>query len=914
MDHKHLYHTLSQAFPELKIEIELPDIINIETSTDHLLEIEEPLVDLINRNGWYVGFRDIFLQQAYITIHPDQGIEMGSPPPVLYHITAEKYLPSIQEHGLRLDTGHRHGITYSPRIFLTDHPYDGFGVPFEPDERIAIVAVKTWLVPDLIYYRDPEFFDAGWGAASVLDPIPPHALVVPKTGFLRRDLYQAHDQIPRVKIPKRVAVRYWASLAKRSQTPLKTAFFNTAGLLATDAIYKYSKPGWGWAKRLERYFVDGAEQYTPAEHPWRSGAPWWYEHDSLPRGPQPDDMRENPDRLPMPLYTGRRISAKTRIPKLIAALKEFSGSSKQLKITELDSTGIEVATPRSKRSKFTYQILFDSEADYVNELVDGSYRYYITPNYLGSENQDALNAVFRLLFMGDEYVDPFFRKGPKTLTPPQQRAFEGFVESFEAGETAGAVVLPTGVGKTVVASTVISKLYYDYGAIPQRMLFLAGRKEILDQAVSSLKNQNPWITDDMVGQYYGDRLEKRRLLKKKVIFATPHSLRFVDFHDMGRDFFDVIVIDEFHHVNAPIYSAVVDYFEPRYTLGLTATPFRGDDQDPLSKVGDNVLYVEEPWEAERREISSIDRAPTMRLSDAISLGYLVPFNVISLVDTSVYTDRKGEPVELKDLHKYIYPQRDKYIVNAYKKHLKHLQTVVFCKSQTQAKHMSLVFSREGIDNEVLLGADSDRDEKLAAYREKKYTLLIVVDVLNEGVDVPSIEGILYLRPIQSLQIILQQVGRGLRRAPGKRELKIVDLFDNSERLHEFLEQEQIPEGVIQVRETKSSGRIAPPAPKDLLEGGEVTLDIREAKRDVKTVLPRTRSSKLYTFWQDPELTIPFTWDDFTPGHKRGDEQFIFKTAFSARNSAKRMRNAGHTIYVDPELDEPSNKLRRRRKK
>lgn len=645
------------------------------------------------------------------------------------------------------------------------------------------------------------------------------------------------------------------------------------------------------ARHLERYFVGGVEQQAPISPPMG-----WF--------------RRNPDWLPMPLYTNKRFSAKKRVEKLVTALMEFSKGSKKLRISELDN-GIEVKTPRSKKDKFSYQILFDKEADYTGDLLDGSYRYYITTHYLNPANRDALNAVFRLLFMGDEYVDPFFRKGPKTLTPPQQRAFEGFQFSFEAGETAGAVVLPTGVGKTIVASKIIRSLHDVYGAIPKRMLFLAGRKEILDQAVASIRFENPWITDTMVGKYYGDRLEKRKLLRKKVIFATPHSLRFVDFSEIGEDFFDAIVIDEFHHVNAPIYSAVVDYFKPRYTLGLTATPFRGDKLDPLSKVGDNVLYVEDEWETERRELSVIHRAPTMRLSDAISLGYLVPFEVISLVDTSVYTDREGKPVSLQSLHRYIYPERDKYIINAYKKHLKHLQTVVFCKSRTQARYVSKVFEQAGIDNRVLLGDDSDRDETLQAYRNKEYKVLIVVDVLNEGVDVPSIEGILYLRPIQSLQIILQQVGRGLRRAPGKRSLRIVDLFDNSGRLHEFLDQEQIPEGVLKVRETKSSGRISPPDPKDLIEGGNVTLEIMEAKQDVKTVLPRTRSAQMYFFWKDPEHTIPFTWDDHTPGHKRGEEQWVFKNAFSARGSLKRATAAGHTIYVDPPLD--PKKLRRRKK-
>ena len=358
------------------------------------------------------------------------------------------------------------------------------------------------------------------------------------------------------------------------------------------------------------------------------------------------------------------------------------------------------------------------------------------------------------------------------------------------GATKGIVQAATGVGKTYLAAF-DSKNY-------QKVLFVAHREEILKQAAVSFKNVRN-------SEDYGFFCGGEKTSDKSVIFASVATLgrqEYLTAKYFAPDYFDYIVIDEFHHAVNDQYMRIVNYFKPQFLLGLTATPERMDGRNIYEICDYNVPY----------EIS---------LTEAINKGMLVPFRYYGIYDE---TDYSGiHPVhghyEEKDLNGIYVGNAHRYdLIYKYYKKYGSKRALGFCCSRVHAEEMAKEFCKRGIPAvAVYSNADGvyseDRSTAIEKLKSGEIRVIFSVDMLNEGVDIIAVDMVMFLRPTESPIVFFQQLGRGLRRSAGKEYLNVLDFIGNYEkagnvrkfltgkaysidRMHEFLEKEELPDDCI----------------------------------------------------------------------------------------------------------------------
>ncbi|MBP2367086.1 DUF3427 domain-containing protein [Pseudonocardia parietis] len=328
------------------------------------------------------------------------------------------------------------------------------------------------------------------------------------------------------------------------------------------------------------------------------------------------------------------------------------------------------------------------------------------------------------------------------------------------------VVAATGTGKTVVAAL-------DYQRLRDRhpkLLFVAHRKEILDQ---SRRTYRAVLADGAFGETYvgGDRPQRWNH-----VFASVQSLAAYGVENIPPEHFDVVVIDEFHHAEAATYRRLLDHLRPAELLGLTATPERSDGVDVRDRFFDGRSAAE------------------LRLWDALSADLLVPFHYFGVADD---VDLRGvewkrgsyDAGTLDGLYTGNDARAAKVIRETRAKvtDVTAMRALGFCVSVAHAEYMARVFTAAGIPSEAVTGrtARDDRDAALRRLRDREVNCLFAVDVFNEGLDVPQVDTVLLLRPTQSATVFLQQLGRGLRRAPGKAVLTVLDFIGQHRREFRF---------------------------------------------------------------------------------------------------------------------------------
>ena len=316
----------------------------------------------------------------------------------------------------------------------------------------------------------------------------------------------------------------------------------------------------------------------------------------------------------------------------------------------------------------------------------------------------------------------------------------------------------TGVGKTYLAAF-DSKDY-------ERVLFVAHREEILKQAAQSFKNVR---NSDDYGFFDGES----KCTDKSMIFASVATLgrsEYLNNKYFASDYFNYIVIDEFHHAVNDQYQRIVNYFKPQFLLGLTATPERMDGRNIYEICDYNVPY----------EIS---------LKEAINKGMLVPFHYYGIFDDTDYSklhivrgrydEKELNETYIGNVHRYelIYKYYCKYGSR---------QALGFCCSKEHAREMAREFSSRGIPSvAVFSDASGEYTEKrnVAIQKLKKGEIRAIfsVDMFNEGVDITSVDMVMFLRPTESPIVFLQQLGRGLRKCRGKEFLTVLDFIGNYEK-------------------------------------------------------------------------------------------------------------------------------------
>lgn len=322
------------------------------------------------------------------------------------------------------------------------------------------------------------------------------------------------------------------------------------------------------------------------------------------------------------------------------------------------------------------------------------------------------------------------------------------------------IVAATGTGKTIISA-------FDYKRFRKenkssKLLFLAHRKEILLQSLSAFRGI---LRDNNFGELWVDGLVPNNF---EFVFASVQSLNNqLDSLSLTAQYYDYIVIDECHHLTAKTYQGIINYFTPKVLLGLTATPERMDGGD-IQEDFNNTIAAE------------------IRLPEALNRKLLCPFQYFGItdsVDLSNVAWIKGRYVasQLSD----IYTANDRRVgevmdaLNKYTKDIHDNRTIGFCASIEHARYMAQKFLLKGFKADYLT-SENNYNREIACQKllNKEINYLFVVDIYNEGVDMPEIDTVLFLRPTESLTIFLQQLGRGLRLSEDKECLTVLDFVGN----------------------------------------------------------------------------------------------------------------------------------------
>lgn len=330
------------------------------------------------------------------------------------------------------------------------------------------------------------------------------------------------------------------------------------------------------------------------------------------------------------------------------------------------------------------------------------------------------------------------------------------------------IVAATGTGKTVVSAFDFKNYYNENPNC--KLLFLAHRKEILKQSISTfrgiLKDQN--FGDLWVGEYSPSSYDH--------VFASIQTLNLnSNYMKFIEDYFDFIILDETHHGTAQSYDKIISYFKPDILLGLTATPERMDGEDILKYFNDRIAYE-------------------IRLHEAIDRNLLCPFHYFGVTDNvdleSVNWSRgKYEISELSNLYTGN-DRRAELIIRSIDKYINDIEStkgIGFCVSKDHAKYMRIYFDKINIPS-MNLDSDSsieDRNNAVSRLRKGEIKFIFVVDLYNEGVDIPEVNTVLFLRPTESSTIFIQQLGRGLRICEDKDVLTVLDFVGQANKRFNF---------------------------------------------------------------------------------------------------------------------------------
>ena len=355
--------------------------------------------------------------------------------------------------------------------------------------------------------------------------------------------------------------------------------------------------------------------------------------------------------------------------------------------------------------------------------------------------------------------------GPKIYLSPveirpepfQSRLLELIELARLQGQHRNLLVSATGTGKTVMAALDYQRLR---SRLPRaRLLFVAHRKEILDQSLATFRHA---LRDAAFGELWvgGDRPAHF-----EHVFASIQSLSARGLDNLAADHFDVVIIDEFHHAAAPTYKALLEHVLPRELLGLTATPERGDDEPILQWFNGRI-------------------AAELRLWDAIDQHRLVPFAYFGIADGTDYRQvswRRGRGYDLEQVSNLVTGDQvlaRRIIANVLKTvpNPDAMRALGFCVSVAHARFMTDQFNASGLPA-VAVSADTPSDERkqaLKALATGDLRIVFSVDLFNEGVDLPSVDTLLLLRPTDSPTVFLQQLGRGLRREASKSLCTVLD--------------------------------------------------------------------------------------------------------------------------------------------
>ena len=342
------------------------------------------------------------------------------------------------------------------------------------------------------------------------------------------------------------------------------------------------------------------------------------------------------------------------------------------------------------------------------------------------------------------------------------------------GYTRNLVVAATGTGKTVISALDYKRFRKQNPDKPCRLLFVAHREEILKQSLYTFRAV---LKDANFGEMFVGSYKPESIDNLFISIQTFNSQSFTE--KTSPDFYDYIIVDEFHHAAAPTYQKLLAYYQPRILLGLTATPERMDGKSILPYFNNRI-------------------AAEIRLPEAIDRKLLCPFQYFGVTDTvdldtlkwSAGGYQKSELEQVYTFSGAIANRRADHVVTSLLKYVTDIDDVKglgFCVTVDHAEFMCRYFNGHNIPSMFLTGQSSDEERSAAKQRliSGEVRFIFVVDIYNEGVDIPEVNTVLFLRPTESLTIFLQQLGRGLRLAEDKECLTVLDFIGQANRRYNF---------------------------------------------------------------------------------------------------------------------------------
>lgn len=336
------------------------------------------------------------------------------------------------------------------------------------------------------------------------------------------------------------------------------------------------------------------------------------------------------------------------------------------------------------------------------------------------------------------------------------------------------VVAATGTGKTVISAFDYRDFCRSRHGEKSRLLFVAHREEILKQSIACFRGilRDPNFGELFVGNYRPDNLDH--------LFMSIQTFNSQDFTSSTEyDYYDYIIVDEFHRAAADSYQKLLSYYKPKILLGLTATPERMDGKPVLTYFNDRI-------------------AAEIRLPEAIERKLLSPFQYFGVTDYAdlsglKWTSGRYDTRELTNLFTIDRAVADKRAVMTIESIIKYVtdpdkvKALGFCVSVEHAEYMSRFFNAKGMPSICLTSKTPDDERNAAKHRLTKGEIqyIFVVDLYNEGVDIPEVNTVLFLRPTESLTVFLQQLGRGLRLAEDKECLTVLDFIGQAHKKYNF---------------------------------------------------------------------------------------------------------------------------------
>ncbi|PAQ16088.1 DNA helicase [Bacillaceae bacterium SAOS 7] len=349
----------------------------------------------------------------------------------------------------------------------------------------------------------------------------------------------------------------------------------------------------------------------------------------------------------------------------------------------------------------------------------------------------------------NEPTEPYIINKELSPRPAQQEALAALESTLEEEYDRALVVMATRLGKTYLAAFFARQF--------KRILFIAHQKELLTQAKKSFQHVMPERTAGILNADYKEK-DVDMLFASVFTLGMKHHLE-----SFAPTDFDLIIIDEFHHAATNSYQTILDYFQPKFLLGITATPDRMDNKDVYSICDGNTAY-------------------RIHFIEAIQKSWLAPFSYYGVYDDTDYSaltwlgtrydEEQLLQVQLKE-------EMAEKIEVAWKKY-RQTKTIGFCSSIRQAEFLSDYFNNKGWKTIALHSKTKgySRQDAIQALDAGELDIIFTVDLFNEGIDIPSVDTLLFARPTQSLTVFTQQIGRGLRVADGKSHCVIIDLIGN----------------------------------------------------------------------------------------------------------------------------------------